>query len=650
MAISSTLSAPRVAILSRLREKVQGVHWRPAAIVPVLLVLAVAAALAGLAYVRFLEGNRYLWTNSTHDRNAHYLYALKLATEVRQGHIGRLLADLNEGRVWPPLHGILAGTVLLLGGLDYRLVVLPSLAGWMGTAIFSFLLARRAVSRGGNLAGCTAAVFLLASPAYRAYATDVMLESLGACLSLAALYFYLVTVQSRGASPWPGRLLGLSLMLLFVHKYNYWLLIVLGLGVATVTSHYGSVRWQLSHLFSGLDWRRVVRHQWRQPLNYVFAALLLLISLITWRGDTPILLLGKPLSVYPPHNFIHAAYVVLFLRLLPVWRAQGRAWLSGLEVRAAQVVRWHLVPLAFWFLLPKHPSYFLWYLSLANASDTQTFNLLEGCRSYTRGIVEDYHAATWSALLAAGLAFCAMLARRRLRPGGQALLWFFVLALVLTVAHPNRKSRNLHSWLAAGWVAAGIGLATVVHGRLTARRRQLLRPWIGSIALGSMVLTHLPSLSAEGHAPEGGPHPDQVSLLDLTDVYLPLLDHANRATVLAAVPVKPLVQWTYLERFGCFDRLEENWYGFGPAGEGNRQGFQSWLRATACDMIVYLDRTAGPNIWEDVPDTRLHAELRDLLFNQNVFQEVRRREFPRAGCTVHIWQKSNLTSAARPPG
>jgi hypothetical protein len=609
-------------------------------LLPPLLVLGAALALAGLTYARFLEVDRSLWTTGTHDRNAHYLYALKLATDVRQGQVFRLLADLNEGRIWPPLHGVLAGTVLLIGGLDYRLAVLPSLAGWVGTALFGFLLARRAVPRGGNLAGLTTAVFILASPSHRAFATDVMLESLGACLSLAGLYFFLVAVQHRGNSPWPGRLVGLSLTVLFLHKYNYWLLVLLGLGAATVTSHFNTVRALCGRWLAGIDWGNLLRSQWRHPLNYVFVFLLGVIGFISWRGDTPIVLGGQSLSVYPPHNFIHAAYVVLFLRLIPVWRGAGRSWLSGLDARVAQVVRWHLLPLVLWLLLPKHPSYFLWYISPANADDTQKLNLVAGATNYARWIVADYHAAAWSAVLAAVLASAALLARQRLRPGGQAVLWFLVLALVLTVAHPNRKGRNVHSWLAAGWVAAGMGLAIVVNGSLTARRRQLL-PWVASAALGGIALAHLPALTAAGHAPEGGPHPDQTSLLDLTDAYLPDLDHANRATVLAAVPVKPLVQWTYLERFGRFDRLEENWYGFGPPGENNRQGFANWLRSTSCDTIVYLDRTPGPYVWEDVADTRLHAELRDLLFAQNVFHEVARREFPRTGCTVHIWRRSD---------
>jgi hypothetical protein len=610
------------------------------AIFPPVLVLGVALALAGLTYTRFLEVDRHLWTGGGHDRNAHYLYALKLATDVRGGKVLRLLADLNEGRIWPPLHGVLAGAVLLVGGLDYRLAVLPSLAGWVGAALFAFLLARRAVRRGGNLAGLAAAVFVLASPSHHAYATDVMLESLGACLSLSALYFYLATVQSGGGSKWPGRLLGLSLTALFLHKYNYWLLVVLALVAATALGRFDAVRQWPSRLLAGIDWRKGLRGQWRQPLNYVLAVLLALVGIIYWRGERPIELGGRSLSVFPPHNFIHAAYVVLFLRLIPVWRRGGRAWMDGLDARAAQVVRWHLLPLAFWFLLPKHPSYFLWYISPANASDSQKANFLEGVTSYTRWAVEDYHAATWSAVLAAVLAGAAALGWRRLRPGGPAVLLFFALALALTVAHPNRKGRNLHSWLAAGWVAAGMGLAVVVHGRLTAGHPRL-RPWLASAALGGIALAHVPALTARGHAPEGGPEPDKVSFLEMTDCYLPDLDHSARATILSEVTVKPMVQWTYLERYGRWDRLEENWYGFGPPGEGNRQGFVNWLGTTSCDTIVFFERTPGPTIWEDLPECVLHAELRDLLEAQSVFRRDQRREFRQIGCAVSVWRRSD---------
>ena len=79
------------------------------------------------------------------------------------------------------------------------------------------------------MAGLVAALFIAASPAHRAYATDIMLESLGAALSLLALYCYLLTVQGQPDETGKARCLAAALLLLFLEKYNYWLLVVLAL-------------------------------------------------------------------------------------------------------------------------------------------------------------------------------------------------------------------------------------------------------------------------------------------------------------------------------------------------------------------------------------------------------------------------------------
>jgi len=197
-----------------------------------LLVAGTGTLLAVLAYGRFLEVAPHLWTSGIHDRNAHYWLGLGFALDFRQGDLLHFFHDLHAARVWTPLHALLVGIVQAIGGPDYRLAVLPSLAAWVGTAVFAFLAARRAVPRGGDLAGFTAAVFVLASPAHQAFGTDIMLESLGACLSLAVIYAYQVAVQERSA--WGGRLLGLALSALFFHKYNYYLLVAIALLAAVL--------------------------------------------------------------------------------------------------------------------------------------------------------------------------------------------------------------------------------------------------------------------------------------------------------------------------------------------------------------------------------------------------------------------------------
>jgi 4-amino-4-deoxy-L-arabinose transferase-like glycosyltransferase len=601
------------------------------------VVLAVALVLAGILYIRFLAVHRSLWDNPTHDRNAHYLLALKLATELHNGQVVEFLENVNDSRVWPPLHALLTMTVLLIGGLDYRLAVLPSLAAWVVTALVGFLVARRTAGRGGTVAGLVAALFILASPGHRAFATDVMLESLGAALTLLAVYCYLLAVQGRADEVWKGRCLGLALSALFLGKYNYWLLVVLALCAAEFTARPRLILrtvWDTLTAVKGRHGGRPLQRWPCHPLTFALAAALVLTGVVYCRGDRPFRWGEREVSLYPPHNLIHVAYVLLFLRLLPWWLRTGRNWARRLDGRLRQVLLWHVGFVALWLLLPKHPSYFLYYLSLANADPEQRFSLSEGARNYATWFVDDYHLGPKTALLIVGLAAAALVSWRRLRPGGRAVLFLAVLAAALSIAHPNRKGRNLHSWVAAVWVLAGVGAAQGLIGR------PRLRACLGGTAVAGLVWAQAPALWGNGHALEGGPHPDRPCLLDVTDAYLADLDNSRRGLILSAVPLKPMAQWTFLERHGSFAGLEERWYGFGSAGEVNRRGFAHWLQTTDCDTLVYCDATAPIRRPEAGPECDLHAELKDILHAQQVFRLVKQTDVTHYACRVEVWRRA----------
>jgi hypothetical protein len=626
-------SSPRISRLARQ--------------LPTLAVMVFAFVVAAITYRQFLDVHRYLWDNSTHDRNAHYLYALRLVTDVEQFRVFRLLYDLDSARVWPPLHGILAAGTMLIGGRDYRIAVLPNLAAWIGTVVLAFLAARRAAPCGRVLAGLVAVLFVAASPAHRAYATDVMLESLGACLTLAVLYAYLVAVQSDGDSPWPGRWLALALTALFLHKYNYWTLCVLTI-VLTELLRRPRYYWELVRdTAARVDWRALLRAQVRSPLNYPLAVVLLLLVAVKLHGPEPLVLFGHEQSLNPPHTLLTVAYALCFARLAIWWWRLGRVEVKRFDVRFQQLVRWHAVPVAVWFLLPKHFSFFLWFLSPANSDARQKTSLVEGLQFYGPRIVEEYHAALWCAALAAALIVPAVFFVRRLRPGGVALLILFALGLLLTATHPNHKGRYVHSWIALGWLCAGLGASALVYGPWTARLA-VMRPWLSTAALIALAGALLPALRTPAYAPEGGPHPGHLSLLDVTDSYLPALDQSRDTAIVSAVPLKPLAQWTFLEREGDLRRLENNWYGYGPPGEGNRQGFEQWLHKTKCDTLIFVDRLPGAGVgWEEIPEVALHAELRDLVLSQQAFRLVKKQEFPRHGCSVFVWTRQEQQTTKR---
>jgi hypothetical protein len=605
---------------------------------PILVFLA-ALVLAVCLYARFLEVDRALWYNPYHDRSAHYLNGLKLATDVQNGRILQVLHDLDQARIWPPLHGMAAAAVLMIGGRDYRLAVLPSLAGWVASVLLVFLVARRAAPRGGNLAGLIAALLLAASPAHRAYATDIMLESLGAALTLLALYCYLLTVQAWPVDLGKARCLAAALFLLFLEKYNYWLLVVLALLAAELSSR-GSLYWYAAReLLRSVNWRRWSAAQLRHPLTWAVAFLLLVSVYACQCGERPLRLGAHAISLYPPHNLIHFAYVLLFFRVAPWWWRHGRYWARLLDNRLRQIVLWLVCPISVWFLLPKRPSYFLWYLSFADRAPHQQMDLLGGFRDYATWAVQDYYGSLVCALSAAALCFFGLLTWRQLRPGGTAVLALLLMASVLTPLHPNHKGRMLHSWIPAMAVIAGLGAAALVYGRVTARRLRL-RPWLAGATVVAAAWMNYPALRAFGHTVEGGPHVEQPSMLDVADAYLSDIEVDGRTLLLTTLPFKPMAQWTWLERFGNFDGLEERWHGFGAPGADNRRGFTDWLQSTDCDTLVFCETTiARPGV-DSGPECDLHAELRDLLPEQRIFRLAAQRELPHLACRVQIWRRS----------
>lgn len=597
---------------------------------PALLVLVAALAVATVDYGRFLQEHRHLWTGAIHDRHAHYLTALSLATDVRHGDLVLFVRDFDRARVWPPLHALLAGAVLAVGGPDHRLAVLPSLLAFVGTVLLGFLVARRAAPRAGNVAGLTTALLILTSAPHRAFATDVMIESLGACLSLLVLYLYLVTVQSTSRRA--GRCLALALTALFLTKYNYWVLAGGALVAAELTTRPRIYRRLLHEAVSGFDARRWLTAELTQPLNYLLATILILLSVLVMTGGTTLSVAGQSLSLHSPHNLILASYAVVLVRLMLAWRRHREAIWARLDLRARPLLGWHLLPVALWFLLPARLSCFLWYFSPAQTGEAPRYALDHSTEFYSTCFTQDYGHGPVVALLVLGLIALTALTGR-LRPGGRVLVWFVLISAALCLLHPNRKSRFLHTWIGGAWAAAGVGLTCLTHGPLT-RRRPSSRRWLAAAALGGLGVVTLPGLAVAGRAPEGGAHPERPSSLELTDSYLPLLADSRQPMVLSNVPMKFLSQWTFLEFHGR--RTETEIRDFAP---DNPDAFHRWLSTTTCDTVVFVEVPRTSCFYEYVATCDRYEPLRELLERQTLFQPSQSWRLPQSGCVVTVWKR-----------
>ncbi len=605
------------------------------------LVAATALGCAILLYLRFLGSPRLLWNDTIHDRNAHLYSGMCLAMDVRLGDIRHLFADLDSFRTWPPFHdGLLVGTALLLGSGDERWAVLPSLMAWIGSAVYAFLLARRCSSNAGSVAGILAALFVLVSPALRAYATDVMIESLGAALSIACLYYYVAAEQDR--TPRAYRAVALSLTLLFFTKYNYWLLVALG----TIADRIAAdpkrpIAWLGERLKAASqgDW---LAAQVRRSSNYFVLLILVVGAALALSGGVQLSVLGRSVSVRPSPNLFTIVYAVCFLRLVPWYRRKGRAMVMQSGTGLRELVQWHVWPIALWFWWPHRLYSFLWVLDPAsNAGEHPRHDLIGGYEYYWNAIATDFHVGYWSAAIAAGLALFAFRLgiQKRLRPGATAVLWFIAIALLLTIHHQNRKSRFLHSWVPLVWVAAGVGAAGLAPKR---QKGKVSAAWI-CFASGACAFTlpHLPGLTAPAHAPEGGIHPPARSTLDVTDAYLPDLAESRHAAVFSNMPMKHLAQWTYLKRYHRKQRLETDVKGFDPTSADNRSCLSQWAAATDCDTIVYADFPPGSAFYAEVPGCETLPQYLTMMETQSRFALVRRQSIPRYGCTVSVWKRLN---------
>jgi hypothetical protein len=590
------------------------------------LILSAAFLVGAIQYAQFLENPRPRWNGLVHDRSSHYEFAQRMAIALREGDVATFFSTLDKAKVWPPVHGLCAAAVLAIGGIDYRLAVLPSLCGWVATAVFGFLLARRISGVNGNAAGVIALALILASPAHRVYAVDIMLESLGAGLSMMALYFYAVAKQERSARAW--RWLAITLTVLFFEKYNYWLLVVLAL-VAAELAGWRVADWrQAAATVRRIDWKRVLGRELRAPLTWVFAVVAALAAAIFILKPAPLQVGGELVGLYPPNNLVTLAYAALFVRLLTLHR------FARLEVPAQrQLMLWHCLPIAVSFLFPRRLSAFAWFLGPFNTGEQSRPTLAEAAANFVGSIVADYHAATWSAVVAALLFVVALATYRRLQAGGLAVLLFVLISVVLAVPHPNQKSRFLHTWIPALWVVGAAGLATA------SSRAGRLRLPLATTASAAVLLAHAPSFFERGHAQETGCRRETISLLDLTDTYLRELGAERKLAIFSTVPATDLLRWTYRDRYPHSHNFEIPLREHRLSAEDVRRRMEDWRAGTAADTVVVIDIAPESPHYLPLADYSAYRQIPEVISSNAQFEVSRRWDLPAHRCTITMWTR-----------
>jgi hypothetical protein len=597
-------------------------------LLPLTTVLAVGVA--AWAYGQFWPDARYLWWSPIHDRNAHYWMAQCVGLDLRNGDFIHLARDVERMRVWGPLFPLVTGIVLAISGPDYRFAVLTSLAAWVAAAIGAFLVARRTTPIAGNLAGFVAAVLVMASPAFQAFATDIMLEGPGAFLSLAVVYAYLRARQEP--SPGNFRWFALAMTALFFLKCNYWLLALFALAATE------ACRWAAPILQLGraVDWSAVRAWsfaQVRHPLSYVLIVPLVLLAAYRSHGPYDIPLGSRSLHVGSADTLADIAYWIGFVRVFGAWLRVGRPWLAERSAWGVTLIDWHFWPTSAWFLVPKRLAWFVWYLT-GNHGPGEGEGWAGRFAAYTNALAVDYLPGMAALVGVVALTIVAFLMARRLRPGGAFLLWFVAVSAGLTMLQPTCRSRFLHSWIAATWVTAGVGLALCIYGWRTGAIGRLRHLTAGAV-VGALLLLAGPSALERGHAFEGGLDPAQRCMLPLADDILPKLDGARRVAILSRHGLRFFMSWTYQERCRQTERIVGEAYEM-PA-EPAQLG--PWAERTQCDAVVWIDAAPDSPIYFPGRDRR-DGHVPELMAQQPSFQIVGRCDWPDLRASAVIWRRT----------
>jgi hypothetical protein len=610
-----------------------GARSRDVCVLGGLLILTVALAIQ--LYQRYLASSRAQWTGLGHDRNAHLLESMRLALDLRYLDLTSFISDLHRMKNHPPLFRMLAAPILALGGFHYPLAALVSLAGWIGTVILAFLLARRIAPSHGNTAGLFAAACIISSPPFQAYATDIMLESLGACLTLLAFYLYSRATDTSQATRWVGPL-GWALTALFFLKYNYWFLVACVLVLWEGLTRRREIAVQVRNWWIGHHFRAVVRKSVHHPSTWITASFTLVAAYLLFTGRRELSWGGRRIGSITDLDAIYAAYVVLWIHFGRSFRKSQKEIRLQLGEPAWALFCSHVLPVSLWLLWPLKLQNILWYLSPMDSAATQraAYWNWETIGFYPRAILTEYHESGWVGIAVVALAAYAFLRTSQLGPPGRLVLLFLATSAILTLLHPNHQGRFLHPWVPTLWVAASVGFVSSLRRLTRAPAMGRAISWaVGGVLILALAAPALSWVFAHRSAPGRGPRPP--TALDLSDYYLPRIGCYAHVTIFATVGVEAFAAWTYLQRYPAQRRsLSIVSQRFGEAAEAKSKHFREWLQQTPTQALVFIDATRESlSYW---PGAEHLQQYRELVGSQVVFHEVERRAFPQHGATVHI--------------
>ncbi|MFC1568239.1 glycosyltransferase family 39 protein [Candidatus Margulisiibacteriota bacterium] len=159
-----------------------------------LIIVLLAALLAG-TYIfinRIQAGDAFTWEEASHG-----LYGVWIWRDINASDWGAFWYDTGRQMVWPFLHSWLLAIFFLDFGVSYMSARLLSLVLFLVSVVLVYGIANQLSERSGWKIGIMASALMLTSPLMVSFASENMIEALGALLFLAAAFLYTVCQRRR---------------------------------------------------------------------------------------------------------------------------------------------------------------------------------------------------------------------------------------------------------------------------------------------------------------------------------------------------------------------------------------------------------------------------------------------------------------------
>jgi hypothetical protein len=591
-----------------MKDRLRRLPRPPLSLLPVLLLPVLVAIGMGAGH---LHDPGALWRDPYHDRNSHFAFGLGLALALRSADLGGVLQDLALPSAWPPLHGILLGGTMAVLGPDHRFAVLPSLAGWLVAVLGLWPLCRAASPDpvAGDAAGAMAVALAVGSAAFRLLGSDVMLEGLGAGLTVLVLW---ACLRRRWI------LLALLLTLLFLEKYNYWAMALVAIAAATLPSRWPAA---LLRALDALPWRRL----FRDPC--LFGGLALATASVLLPVDPPrVLAWGSVRVTLLPSSLIAIAMGFLVLAAARAWRDRG----SGVDRALGRAGRalWlgHALPVAFWLMLPGKLAALLWFLGPANRNPALSLGWAERLSLQWQAFAHAFHGGP---AVAVPVLLLAVWGGRR----PSLLAWFAGVGMVALLLHPQQQMRFQATILPAVWALAGLGAAALVErsGVRWLRRTPLLALLLAAVLLAIPDPVHTQAAAIR--------RPTAPRDLAMAAGWADVVPDPAGILALTTIGRTDLLEWTLRESCRCRVPILQPSLATLPDRASAQAALERTLAETPARSLITVDLAAPyplPGLLTRDPDA-LGAALEGALARQDRFVRDRSSPRPDRGARVEIW-------------